>query len=117
MGVHIKRAYDTPSRADGERILVDRLWPRGVRKDDAHIDLWLKDLAPSAELRVWFAHDPAKWDEFKRRYYRELKARPEALAKLADEVRRRTVTLIFAAKDERFNNAVALAEWLERGPR
>ncbi len=117
MGVHIKRAYEPPSRADGERILVDRLWPRGVRKEEAHIDLWLKDLAPSAELRQWFAHDPAKWDEFKRRYYRELKARPEALAKLADEVRRRTVTLVFAAKEERFNNALALAEWLERGPR
>lgn len=89
------------------------MWPRGISKDDAEVDLWLKDIAPSKELRQWFSHDPEKWEEFKKRYFRELDDHPEEREQLADKVREGTVTLLFAAKDEQFNNAAALKEYLE----
>ena len=114
--VKTKRAYDPPSRDDGRRILVDRLWPRGVRKEDAGIDEWMKDIAPSNELRKWFAHDPAKWPEFKKRYFSELKKKPELLERLRDEAGKGTVTLLFAAKDAEHNNAIVLRELIEHQP-
>ena len=112
----LKRAYEKPSSADGERLLVDRLWPRGLKKEKAHLDDWLKDLAPSDELRKWFAHDPKRWEEFQQRYFKELedpdnKSQIEALLKKA---RQGTVTLVFAAKDEEKNNAVVLKQYLEK---
>lgn len=110
--VRTKRVYAPAGRDDGLRVLVDRVWPRGVKKDALHADLWLKEIAPSAELRKWFAHDPAKWGQFKRRYFRELEAKPEALTELRQAAGKRAVTLLFAARDERHNNAVALAEYL-----
>ena len=112
MAVRVKRVYEPPSRADGTRILVDRLWPRGVTKEQARVDLWLKEIAPSAELRTWFNHEPEKWNEFKRRYFEELRRRPEAVAGLVETVRRGPVTLVYGSKEERFNNAVALEEFL-----
>lgn len=90
------------------------MWPRGISKDDAEVDLWLKDIAPSKELRQWFSHDPEKWEEFKKRYFRELDDHPEEREQLADKVREGTVTLLFAAKDEQYNNAAALKEYLEQ---
>lgn len=112
--IHIKRAYEAPSKADGCRVLVDRLWPRGIAKEAAHLQEWMKELAPSSELREWFGHDPARWEEFQRRYDRELDARPEqinALIHLADQS---VITLVYAAKDETHNNAVALKNYLVR---
>ena len=106
-----KRVYDPPATADGFRALVDRLWPRGLKKDEAAIGLWLMEAAPSAELRRWFGHDPARWAEFRRRYFRELDASRAALAPLLDA--RRRVTLLFAARDGAHNNAIALADWLD----
>jgi len=97
---------------DGMRVLVDRLWPRGVRKAKAHIDLWLKDIAPSTALRQWFGHDPARWSEFRRRYRAELKRQPEVLAQLRKLARQRRITLVFGAHDERRNQAVVLKEVL-----
>jgi uncharacterized protein YeaO (DUF488 family) len=114
MPIDLKRAYDPPAKSDGRRILVDRIWPRGIAKDDLRIDAWLKDLAPSTELRKWFGHDPAKWDEFKKRYAGELAQRPEALEELLEKARAGHVTLVFGAKDIEHNNAVALREILER---
>lgn len=111
--IRLKRAYDPPSDDDGERYLVDRLWPRGVRKDDLQIDGWLKDAAPSADLRKWFGHDPEKWPEVRERYRRELEERPEAWQPLLDAARRGTVTLVYAARDVEHNNAVVLREVLE----
>jgi uncharacterized protein YeaO (DUF488 family) len=108
--LRVKRAYDPPEPGDGTRILVDRLWPRGLAKADAAIDHWLKEVAPSNELRRWFGHDPARWDEFRRRYRAELAARPEALQELRRLAREGPVTLLFAARDEAHNDAVALAE-------
>jgi uncharacterized protein YeaO (DUF488 family) len=110
--VQLKRAYDSPSPRDGMRVLVDRLWPRGMRKAKARIDLWLKDVAPSTALRQWFGHDPARWSEFRRRYRTELKRQPEALAQLRKLARQRRVTLVFGARDERRNQAVVLKEVL-----
>jgi len=106
----IKRAYDPFSPGDGRRILVDRLWPRGIRKEEARIDEWLKDLAPSETLRKWFAHDPAKWREFSRRYRNELQDKADIIAALRSEAKKGTVTLLFAAKDTEHNNAVVLME-------
>jgi uncharacterized protein YeaO (DUF488 family) len=106
----IKRAYDPFSPGDGRRILVDRLWPRGIRKEEARIDQWLKDLAPSETLRKWFAHDPAKWREFSRRYKNELLDKADIIAALRSESKKGTVTLLFAAKDTEHNNAVVLME-------
>jgi uncharacterized protein YeaO (DUF488 family) len=114
MPIDLKRAYGPPARSDGRRILVDRVWPRGIAKDDLQIDAWLKDLAPSTGLRKWFGHDPAKWAEFKKRYARELEQRSEALEDLVEKARAGRVTLVFGAKDTEHNNAVALREILER---
>src|SRR5690242_20762987 len=119
--VQLKGAYEPPARKDGFRILVDRIWPRGTSKDSARIDLWLKDIAPTAALRNWFGHDPEKWSEFRKRYFRELEKNPDAVAQLEAQLRRDSVTLVFGAKDEQHNNAVALKEYLEtrrgRSPR
>lgn len=112
MDINLKRAYDPPSPDDGIRVLVDRLWPRGLTKQKAHIDLWLKDIAPSPELRKWFAHDPAKWSEFQARYKDELKSNSGALAKLKAEAARHPVTLIFASRDVEHNEAIVLQKLL-----
>lgn len=117
--LRLKRAYEAPARNDGHRVLVDRLWPRGLRKDEAEIDAWPKDLAPSDALRKWFGHDPERFAEFRERYRRELE-QPEA-RELLDELARRaargTVTLVYAAHDEEHNNAVVIAEALRGGAR
>ena len=104
----LKRVYETPSRSDGCRILVERLWPRGLSKEDARVDLWPKEAAPSTELRRWFNHEPSKWAEFKRRYFRELASREDSLHEVLERVRLGQVTFIFASRESRFNNAVAL---------
>ena len=109
----VKRIYDRASPDDGKRILVDRLWPRGLKKEDAKINEWLKDIAPSDELRKWFAHDPKKWKEFKERYKKELKDKGEILARLKKEVKHGDVTLLYSTRDEEHNNAVALMETLK----
>jgi len=114
MHIQLKRAYDKPSKADGQRILVDRLWPRGIKKEQAGINLWLKDIAPSKELRTWFGHDPAKWTEFKKRYYKELNHHPDVVNQVAELAAHGKVTLVFGAKDTEFNNAVALKDYLEK---
>lgn len=111
--IQLKRIYDKPTSADGERILVDRLWPRGVRKEKARVDVWLKDIAPSPELRRWFQHDPQKWDEFERRYFNEIRTNREALDQIRIRARKGKVTLLYAAKDDDHNNAVALRDYLE----
>lgn len=111
--IRLKRVYDPPSPEDGRRVLVDRIWPRGIRKEEAALDEWLKELAPSTDLRKWFGHDPQKWPEFRERYRAELAGEEETLARLAGEAKRETVTLLFAAKDEEHNNAVVLREILE----
>lgn len=113
--VRVKRVYDPPSREDGVRVLVDRLWPRGLTKARASVDLWLKDLAPSVTLRRWFNHDPSRWPEFKDRYANELDAKKAGVAALVGAVRRGRVTLLFGARDERHNNAVALHAYLTTG--
>ena len=113
MAIQTKRAYEPPAASDGERILVDRLWPRGLSKKAAAIDLWVREVAPSAALRRWFAHDPAKWAEFKRRYFAELRDAGQPLEKLAVRARRRRITLVYGARDEQHNNAVALREYLK----
>ena len=110
--LRLKRAYEPPDRNDGRRILVDRLWPRGVSKADADIDEWLKELAPSTELRKWFDHDRGRWDEFRRRYADEIHAHAELLAHLRELVRAGPVTLVYAARDEIHNDAAVLREVL-----
>ena len=110
MSIRIKRVYEQPSHEDGKRILVDRLWPRGLSKEKASVDLWLKDIAPSTELRKWFDHDPSKWDEFKQRYLSELKENSEAVQTLREELKKGQVTLVYAAKDEEHNDALVLQE-------
>lgn len=112
MEIRTKRVYDPPSDEDGCRVLVDRLWPRGVSKDEARIDHWLRDLAPSAELRKWFGHDPERWEDFRERYFRELDAGPEGLDELLALARQGLVTLVFGAKDTERNNAAALRDYL-----
>jgi uncharacterized protein YeaO (DUF488 family) len=109
----LKRAYDRASPKDGKRFLVERLWPRGIKKSALPLDGWLKDVAPSTELRKWFSHDPEKWSEFRRRYRAELLHRPEAWNRLLDAARNGTVTLIFSSHDLQHNNAVVLQEFLE----
>lgn len=112
--IHLKRACDEPSPADGERILVERLWPRGLTKRRAAVDLWLKDVAPSPGLRKWFGHDPARWKRFEQRYWKELKANSEAVDLLRRKTSRGKVTFVYAARDEQHNGALALKEFLER---
>jgi len=112
--VKIKRVYDEPERGDGERILVDRLWPRGLSKRAAAVDQWTKELGPSDELRKWFGHDPARWREFRRRYLSELRGQRATLAALARKGKREAVTLLFAARDTEHNNAVVLKEAIGR---
>jgi uncharacterized protein YeaO (DUF488 family) len=109
----LKRAYEPPSPEDGFRILVERLWPRGLKKADAALDLWLKEIAPSPELRKWYAHDPAKWEEFYRRYWAELVDHPEAVKLLKEKLRQGRVTLVYGSKDEAHNSAVVLKKFLE----
>lgn len=109
----VKRVYDKPERGDGYRILVDRLWPRGLTKEKAKADLWLKDIAPSDALRKWFQHEPEKWLEFKKRYFRELAGKKELVEAIGKKAGETTVTLIYGAKEERFNNAVAVKEYIE----
>lgn len=114
MTFRLKRIHDPAARDDGYRVLVDRVWPRGLRKADAAIDAWMKEIAPSTELRKWFGHDPARWDEFRRRYHAELDALPERVAELRDRASKGAVTLCYAARDREHNNAVALKQYLER---
>jgi uncharacterized protein YeaO (DUF488 family) len=111
--IRIKRVYEPPAPEDGSRILVDRLWPRGISKTNAKIDLWLKEIAPSNELRKWYNHDPEKWAEFKKRYYREVEERPESFAPLLSLVKDKEVTLLYSSKELKINNAVALKAYLE----
>jgi uncharacterized protein YeaO (DUF488 family) len=110
--IRLKRAYQPPSPEDGVRVLVDRLWPRGVRKSDAGIDRWAKDIAPSTELRRWFGHDPARWDEFQRRYRAELRGEANLLNELRDIAKKRALTLVYSAHDEAHNQAVVLRDIL-----
>jgi uncharacterized protein YeaO (DUF488 family) len=111
--IQLKRAYEKASRDDGVRILVERLWPRGLTKRKAALELWLKDVAPSPELRKWFGHDPAKWKQFEQRYWKELNARKEAVDFLRRKINQGTVTLVYAAHDEEHNGALALKKFLE----
>jgi uncharacterized protein YeaO (DUF488 family) len=117
MDVRLKRAYDPPERSDGYRVLIDRIWPRGVSKEQAHLDEWARELAPSTELRRWFAHDPARFAEFRRRYFDELNAQHEKLRELRTRAREETLTLVYGARDTEHNDAVVLADLLRRGRR
>ena len=114
--VRARRVYEEPSAQDGARVLVDRVWPRGLRKDALQLDDWARDVAPSTELRTWYGHDPARWPEFKRRYRAELRTseRRELLETLADQARRGTLTLVFAARDEERNSARVVREELAK---
>ena len=114
MQIRLKRAYEEPESQDGFRVLVDRLWPRGLSKEGAGIDLWLKEIAPSDGLRKWFGHDPAKWEEFRKRYFAELEEREESVEELRKKAGNDLLTLLFGAKDEEHNNAVVLKEFLEK---
>jgi uncharacterized protein YeaO (DUF488 family) len=114
MGVRVKRVYDEPAKADGHRVLVDRLWPRRLKKSEARIDEWLKEITPSTTLRKWFKHDPSRWKEFKEKYAAELDGHRELVETLVREARRRNVTLLFSAKETEHNNAVALKEYVEQ---
>jgi uncharacterized protein YeaO (DUF488 family) len=111
--IQIKRVYDSPSRADGVRFLVERLWPRGLSKEKLALDTWLKEAAPSTELRKWFNHDPARWTEFQRRYRTELDQHPEAWQPILDAAKKGNVTLLFSSHDASHNNVVALQAYLE----
>jgi len=106
--IHVKRVYDKPSRKDGLRVLVDRLWPRGLTKQRAAVDVWLKDVAPSTELRKWFGHDPSKWRQFQTRYRKELGEKTDALQSLRAMSAKRTITLVYGARDEEHNEALVL---------
>lgn len=112
----VKRVYEPAAKSDGFRVLVDRLWPRGLSKESAHIDLWLRDIGPSTELRKWFNHDPARWAEFQRRYDAELKERATLLATIKKHAKTKPVTLLYSAKDEQHNQAVALRSFLLKRP-
>lgn len=116
MGITVRRVYEKPDRDEGMRILVDRLWPRGLSKADAAVDLWVKDLAPSDGLRRWYGHDSRKWTEFRRRYFAELDGHAESVRELAGRALSGDVVFLYSAKDPRFNNAVALKEYLESLP-
>ncbi|HSR63203.1 MAG TPA: DUF488 family protein [Gammaproteobacteria bacterium] len=110
----VKRVYNKPAKKDGLRILVDRLWPRGLSKEKARIDYWPKDIAPSNELRKWYGHDPDKWKEFRQRYFRELDENAGAVSELLETIGNKPATLVFGSKEVEFNNAVALKEYLEK---
>ena len=110
--IKIKRIYDTPKPDDGFRILVDRLWPRGLTKEKAKIDLWLKEIAPSDELRKWYSHDPKKWGEFRKKYFKELDVRKELANQIVQKTKEGDVTLLYSSKEEKINNAVALREYI-----
>jgi uncharacterized protein YeaO (DUF488 family) len=112
--VKLKRAYDPPARGDGSRFLVERLWPRGIKKEDAALDGWLKELAPSADLRKWYSHDVERWDQFRACYLAELQSNHEALEPLLKAARKRTVTLVFATRDAEHSSARLLKEYLDR---
>ncbi len=114
MRIRLKRAYDAPATGDGVRILVERLWPRGLSKDEARLDHWARDVAPSPALRKWYGHDPDRWPEFRRRYRAELEANPEALVALRAQMHGRIVTFVFGSKDTERNSAVVLREFLQR---
>ncbi len=111
--IRLRRVYEAPAPGEGRRFLVERLWPRGVKKEALALDGWLKDVAPSQALRRWFAHEPARWAEFQRRYRAELDANPEAWQPLLDAARRGTITLLYSARDTEHNNALALKAYLE----
>lgn len=113
--LNLKRAYDEPAKSDGQRILVDRLWPRGLRKEEARIDHWAKEIAPSGELRRWFGHDPERWPEFRRRYEAELQGNEAEVKALRERIGKEATTLVFAAKDTERNNAVVLRDFLASG--
>lgn len=113
--IGIKRVYEPPEEGDGTRILVDRLWPRGVSKEKARVDLWLKDIAPSTPLRKWFGHEPAKWEAFQNRYLGELKENMAAVSLLKEQLKRGQVTLVYAARDEAHNAALVLLDALRKG--
>ena len=114
--LRIKRVYEEPEANDGQRILVDRLWPRGLTKEKAKVDLWLKDIAPSTELRKWFGHDPEKWRSFRERYQTELKHHADQLVLISSEIKEGTVTLVYGARDQVHNEAVVLKQFLEKKP-
>ena len=114
MPIVLKRVYETPSPSDGKRILVERLWPRGLSKRKAAVDSWAKDTAPSHDLRTWFDHDPEKWEAFKTQYFAELDANEDGVAELRELLRGGAATFVFASREERLNNAVALKEYLEQ---
>ena len=111
--IKTRRIYDKPDTDDGFRILVDRIWPRGLKKNDVKIDLWQKDIAPSDSLRKWFNHDQSKWNEFKSRYYNELKDKQEIVKLFLEKDGQETITLLYSSKEEKYNNAIALKEYLE----
>jgi uncharacterized protein YeaO (DUF488 family) len=115
--IRTKRVYEKPSREDGTRVLVDRLWPRGLSKDGAKVDEWLREMAPSDRLRKWFRHDPSRWDGFKQKYMKELESRKDLREKLKDISRSGTLTLVYSARDEMHNQAIALKEFLEEDSR
>jgi uncharacterized protein YeaO (DUF488 family) len=112
--IRVKRVYDPPELDDGVRLLVDRLWPRGIKKEELRLDDWLKDVAPSDELRRWFGHDPKKWNEFQQRYFAELSNKAEALRPIRDALREGRVTLLYSARDTQHNNAMALRAYMEK---
>jgi uncharacterized protein YeaO (DUF488 family) len=112
--IHLKRVYEEADPRDGKRFLVERLWPRGIRREDLRMDGWLKEAAPSTELRKWFSHDPAKWTAFRRKYVAELKKNPEAWTPIQTASKRGAVTLLYSSHDAEHNNAVALKAFLER---
>jgi len=111
--IQVKRVYDSPEQTDGKRILVDRLWPRGLSKDIAKLDIWAKSIAPSTELRKWYGHDPDKWYGFKSRYFSELRKNRDDVDNLLNSIGKKTVTLLYGSKERHFNNAVALKEYFE----
>ena len=113
--IKLKRVYEPPSEDDGIRILVERLWPRGISKEKAKVDEWLKEIAPSQELRKWFQHDPAKWNEFQERYRKELDQNQELVSDLKQKIKRKTVTFVYAASDEERNSALFLKNYLKNG--
>lgn len=115
MRIKLKRAYEAPAKTDGKRILVERLWPRGLTREAAKLDDWFKEIAPSLELRKWYGHDPEKWPEFQKRYRAELAANKDAARRLRALCEKGTVTFVYAAKDEERNSAVVLKSYLERG--